>query len=344
MPNRRQFVQRQACAWLGAAAWLTVPSARAQAPVRAVVSVPGPGNLLFLPLELARATGADEAEGIRLDIRHVGGGPQAFRELVERNSDFAAGGLPAMALQRATGQPLACIAPLTQVPAYTLLMREGLQGQVRGIADLAGRVVGVKGHTPGGRSTTQLFTEHVLQRAGLGPGQVNYVAVGQSFDSQSAALLSGAVDAIMGDEPFATRLVARRAAYVLADFHDLEQTRRQMGGLFLNGALATRDDVIQQRPEVVERVVKTVARTLRWIAQRSPADIVQALAPTDAEARSSLLAVLGRHKGIYAPDARFSQEQVATTERFFRATEPTPAAQALAFDRLISARWAGTRA
>jgi len=317
-------------------------SAGAATPVRASITVPGPGNLLYLPIPLASKIGADQAEGLALDIRYTGGGPQAIRAMLEHNSDFAAAGLSALALQKLNGKPVVCVAPMTRVPAYTLLVRADLRGKVRQIADLRGRVVGVKGHVPGGRSTSQLFAEYLLAQAGLQPDQVNYVSAGQSYDSQHAALASGAVDAIVGDEPFVTRLVRQKVAFVLADYHDLEPTRKQLGGLFLNGMIGTREDMVAQRPELVGKMVRMVGRTLAWIAAHKAEDMVAALSPSEPEERKTLLDVLRLRKNIYSPDGRISDEQLAAVDRFLRATEPAIAARGLSVRSLVDARWAGS--
>lgn len=343
MQQRRQFLVRTLPWAFGVASlYGTAGSAAAQAAQRVAIAVPGPGNLLFLPITLAHALGMDRAEGIELDIRYVGGGPQAYREMLERNTDFSAGGLAALALQKLSGKPVVGIAPMTRVPAYTLLVRTGLRGKVRTVRDLAGKVLGVKGHVPGGRSTTQLFTEHVLATGGVQPEAVNYVSVGQSYDTQRAALVSGTVDAIMGDEPFATRLVRERAGYVLADYHNLETTRKLMGGLFLNGSVATREDVVANRPDLVEKVVRTMTRTLVWIDSHTAKDMVDALGGQDPQEQSALLEVLRVRKHIYSPDGRISDSQVASVTRFLHATERTSAAQLLDVKTLMNARWAGT--
>ncbi len=312
------------------------------APLRVTLSVPGPGNLLYLPLVLAPRIGADLAEGLAFDINYLGGGPQALRHLLERNCDFAGAGLSALGLQRYNSRPVVCVVPLTRVPAYTLLVRAGLQGQVRRIADLQGRVIGVKGHAPGGRSTSQLFAEYLLGRAGLPPDRVNYVAAGQSYDSQHASLVSGAVDAVVADEPFATRLVRQKVAFVLADFHDLETTRKLLGGLFLNGMLGTRLDMVAERPEVVGQVVRAVKRALVWIETHSAEQMVEALAPAQAEERAILLQVLRQRKNIYAPDGRISDEQLATVDRFLHNTEPATKILGFSVRSCVDARWAGS--
>lgn len=313
----------------------------AATPSRATISVPGPGNLLYLPIPLASKIGADLAEGLELDIRYTGGGPQAIRAMLERNSDFAAAGLSALALQKLNGKPVVCIVPLTRVPAYTLLVRANLRGKVRQVTELKGCVVGVKGHVPGGRSTSQLFAEYLLAQAGLRPDQVNYVSVGQSYDSQHAALASGAVDAIVGDEPFATRLVRQKVAFPLADYHDPEITRKQMGGLFLNGMISTREDMIAGRSEVVEKLAKSIKRALAWIDTHSAEEMVDALG-LQSEERTAMRDVLRVRKNIYSPDGRISDAQLSTVDRFLRATEPEVVARGLSVRSLVDARWAGT--
>ena len=343
MNNRRQYLAR-ACqlAVAGTMIGWTCPVAHAATPIRTGIAVPGPGNLLFLPVTLASKIGADQAEGLELDIRYVSGGPVAYKNMLDRNVDFSAGGLPALALQRVGGNPVVCIAPITRVPAYTLLVRADLKNKVKRIVDLKGRVIGVKGHVPGGRSTSQLFTEFVLGTAGLTPQTVNFVSVGQAYDSQHAALASGTVDAIMADEPFATRMVREKGAFVLADYHDLNETRKLLGGLFLNGHIATREDFIASRPDIVEKMVKTIKRALVWIDQHSAREMVNALAFNDSVESASLLDVLRLRKNIYSPDGRISEEQVATVDRFFHAMETTDVARAFSVTSLVNARWAGS--
>ena len=309
---------------------------------RVAIAVPGPGNLLFLPITLAHHIGADGAEGIELDIRYVGGGPQAFQEMLDRNTDFSAGGLAALGLQKASGKPVVCIAPTTRVPAYTLLARKELERSVKTVQDLKGRVVGVKGHVPGGRSTSQLFTEFVLSQGGVSSDKVNYVAVGQAYDSQQAALLSGTVDAIMGDEPFASRLVREKVAFVLADYHKLDATKKLLGGLFLNGQVATRDDVIANQAETVGKVVNTIKRALVWINSHTAQQFVDALQIDSKDERSALLESLLLHKSIYAPDGKISLDQVATANRFLHAVDKSDAVQALDLQSIVNTKWSGT--
>lgn len=306
------------------------------------ISIPGPGNMLFMPIELAKKIGADTAENAELDIRFFGGGPQAYKDMLEKNSDFSAGGIPALAEQRSKGNPVVCIAPISQVPGYSLIVRSDLKGKVKTIADMKGHVIGVKGHTKGGRSTTQMFTEYILLRNGMAVDSVSFVAAGQSYQDQHAALASGTVDMIMGDEPFATRMKKEGVGFYLGDFYDTRAVKKILGGMFLNAQIASREDFVAAHPDMVEKMVKINQRTLLWIRRHSALQIVDALNLPTAEARDALRETLTKYKEMYSPDGSFSNEQIRTTEEFFHTvSQDDPAARSLSFSSFINDKWAG---
>jgi len=109
---------------------------------------PGPGNLLYMPIDLAK-----KLERIRLKGCHC-----KYAILV------AAAGSPGHAgkEQRIFGARHARTCRAARVwhrcfdrtnftgAAYSLLVRSDLKGKIRKIADLKGHVIGVHGHTKGG--------------------------------------------------------------------------------------------------------------------------------------------------------------------------------------------------
>lgn len=322
------------------------PGARAQT-VKTVkaepvtLSVVGPGHLLLLPVTLAARIGADQAEGLKFQINYVGGGPMAYRDMLIGNADFGAAGMPALADQRLAGRPVVAVMPITHVPAYTLVASQRLRDRVKTVADLKGLVIGVKGYVPGGRASSQLMAEYVLRRAGVNPGRVNFVAVSLAYENQHAALASGTVDAMMSDEPFASRLVESRVAYVLEDYHDLAETRKRLGGLFLNGVVACSEELLARRPALVDRLVKSLRQTLVWIDKHSAREIVEQMAPASEVERVALLKVLTKRKNIYSPEGRFSDEQLDAVERFMQTTEDTPRGRAFRVRDMVNTTWAG---
>lgn len=326
-------------AWLLCLLLLTTP---AWALEKIVLATAGPGNLSHLPVDLMKKIGADRAEGVDLEVHYHGGGPLAFKEMLEGGADFAVAGMPALAGLRARGQAVVSIATVNRVPTFVLMVRRDLKRQVKTPADLKGRVIGINASSMATRSTSQQLTEYLLARAGVPRGSYHLVAAGQSFEAQAAALQSGTVDALMGDEPFASRLREEGKVFFLADLHDLDACRQALGGLFLNAQLATRRDVLKRQPDKARRMVAVLRRTLQWIAAHGPQEIAATLYPDDASRREALAKGLARHKAIYSPDGAFSAEQVRTAEAFFHAVfAEDAAARALRFNDFIDATWAG---
>jgi ABC-type nitrate/sulfonate/bicarbonate transport system substrate-binding protein len=172
-----------------------------------VLAVPGPGSLVYLPVQLAQAIGADRAEGIELKLRYFPGGPLAMRDLRDRNSDFAVVGLPAIASARADGMPVLAVGQLSQTAMVSLMLRHDLKDKIKSIAQLKGLRIGTNNSTRTARSTSQMLTEYLLVRAGVKTSEVQIIPTGQNREAQRAALDSKSVDALMGDEPFASELL-----------------------------------------------------------------------------------------------------------------------------------------
>ncbi len=288
-----------------------------------VLAVPGPGSMTYLPVYLAKAIGADKAEGLELKLRYVSGGPLALRDMHDKNSDFSAAGLAAIAAARADDSPVVAIGQLSQAAMYVFLLRSDLKDQVRNIAQLKGKRIGVTSGTTSGRSMGHMMMEFLLQRAGLKNSDVQFVSVGQNRETQSAALTSGTVDALMGDEPFASELLARGVAVKLADLYLPKNSKELLGGPVVHAALATREDVLAQHPDTVRKVLNMYDRTLQWMAQHSAQEVSQKLADQpgfNAEKSKALISILQRNQGMFTQQTKWNKTAVATTERFFHST------------------------
>lgn len=322
--------------WLGAV--------RAE-PFTITLATAGPGNLSHLPVDLITRIGADRAEGARLSVRYFGGGPLAYDDMLAGNSDFAVAGSPALADLAVNGNRVVSVAAVNRVPTFVLMVDKRLQGKVKVAADLRGRVIGINTSSRSSRSTSQQVAEFVLRRAGVDPvREVNFLPAGQSLAEQRAAFSAGMVDALMGDEPFASELVREGRVFVLLDLHALDASRHALGGLFLNAQLSTRRALLEQQPDKVALMVRILRRTLQWIASHTAEEIVAALDIREANKRETLLATLRRHKDIYSPDGAFTEEQIRTAEAFYRANHPpgTPGAR-FDFGAIVEPRFAGMR-
>ncbi|MEI7606622.1 MAG: ABC transporter substrate-binding protein [Rhodospirillaceae bacterium] len=331
--------------WLCLLLWVSfAPAAPAAEVGTIVISAPGPHNLSYLPVDLIPKIGADRDEGARLTILHTGGGAVALNNLTTRNADFAATGVPAAMSLRAGGGDVVVIAPVDDAPLFVLMVRADLAGSVKRIADLRGKVIGVNTSTRASKTTSQQLVELLLASDGVGPDSVRIVPAGQSWVEQSSLLISGAADAVMGDEPFASRLLAEGRVYFLASLAEPDTIKAIRGSGFLLAALATRAEIIATEPAKVAAMTGMLRRSLIWLTSHTPDQVVEALGVTDPGERDSLLAALRKYPRAFSRDGKFSTAQFGETDLFFHAGNPgDPRAQALTIESMVDDRWAGRR-
>jgi len=316
--------------------------AGAQGLEKIVISAPGPRNLSYLPVDLIPAIGADVEEGVALQLLHTGGGAVALNNLVTHNADFAVAGFPAAMSLSTNGGDVVGIAPVDDAPLFVLMVRSGLKGKVRRIADLRGKIIGVNTSTRNSKTTSQQLAELLLRSDGVDLDTVRIVPAGQSWVEQSSLMISGAADAVMGDEPFASRLAADGQVFFLANLAERKTSARVPGANFLHATLETRGDMIRDQPVKVAKMVRMLVKSLRWIATHKPEEVVDRLKVTDREERASLLLALRKYPHAYSRDGRFSSSQLKETELFFRKTnEGNAAAQSLQIESIINDTWAG---
>lgn len=309
---------------------------------RLTVAYPGPLNVSYLPLDVATKIGADRDEGVQLVQRHTGGGGAALQQLQNRNADFAVAGVPAAMSAKANGNDVIVIAAVDDLAVFVLTVRADLKDKVKRPRDLAGRVIGVTSSSLAVKTISHQLAELLLKNDGLMPEQVRIVAAGQSWEEQSAMIRTRSADAILGFEPFASRLRDAGLVFFLFNLGDPVDAARVPGAGLLQAALQTRSDILRDTPKMAEKMVAVVRRTLRWMASHTPEEIVDVLQIADVTARASLLKSLRQYPRLYSPDGKFSENQLRETALFYAANEgairPT-----VALDSMIDARWAGRK-
>lgn len=312
--------------------------------MRIVLAVPGPRSLNYLPMDLIAHIGADRAEQAAIRLVPYGGGGAALEQVIRRNADFAVVGLPAAMWARAGGAPVVTVAAVGDQPVFVVLARTALRHEIHSVADLRGRTIGVASSSMAIKTTSQQLMELMLVQAGVPLSSVRITAAGQSWTEQSSVILSGAVDAIMGNEPFATRLHEGGHAFILASLTDPAVAQGLPGAGFLLASLHTRRDVIDQQPDKVARMVRILRRTLEWAAAHTPEEIAAASGASDPEEQRSLAQACRTYPRLFSPDGRFSARQLQETETFFRATAALSGdSTALAIETMVDSRWSGRK-
>lgn len=326
-------------------AWLLLSFAcqsMAAAPIPVSIALPGPGSLPYLPVELMTRIGADADEGLKVSLRYFTGGPLALKDMLAGNSSFVALGFSALAQTADIQGKAYSVVSLTHVPAFTLMVSNTLKGKVKTVADLRGRSIGIPTSSKSGKSVGQQLTEFLLIKADVSLSDVNLVSSGMNQEHHAVALKSGMVDALIINEPSATKLEATNAAYRLADLHDPATTRRHFGSLIQYTQVATRQDVIREQADKVNRVVAALLRTLKWIQQHSPREIADRMGIADKKQHAILVSVLEKHKGMFSPDGVFSAETLKGTAALIQAISDEPG-RTSDLDALVDDQWVGRR-
>ena len=313
-------------------------------PMQLSVSVPGPGAASYLPVALISKIGADRAEGAEVKVHYVSGGGAAAHEMLSNNTEFAVFGLSAAMTSRLKDPRIVALAAINDLPLYVLLVRSGLQGKVKTVADLKGRVIGVHSYSITTKTNSHIVMELLLRNAGVAPDSVRFVSVGQRWSSEAAMLADGTADAIMGDEPHASRMVADNAAFQLVHLGDPQTSSSIQGGAFLRGALVGRQDRIDQDPKKAAAMVRIIRRTLEWMASHTPEEVIDMAGIDDPVERKYMLATMRKYPRQYSKDGKFSTRQLQDTELFFRKSQAgNSAAQTLKVESMIIDRFAGRK-
>lgn len=309
---------------------------------RIVVSAPGPHNISYLPIDLIPAIGADKEEGVTLKILHTGGGAVALNNMLTRNADFAVAGVPAAMSLRANGGDVVVVAAVDDAPLFVLMVRAGLKGKVKRIADLKGKVIGVNTSTKSAKTTSQQLAELLLKSGGVATESVRIVPAGQSWVEQSSLMITGQADAVVGDEPFASRLRKSNNVFFLAHLAQPETVQGIKGANFLHAALETRSDMIEKDPATVAKMVRMVKKSLAWIANHTPEQLVDALGGVEGEERASLIYSLKQYPKAFSRDGSFSTAQLQETSLFFHSSlAPGDEGLKLSVESMINDRWVG---
>ncbi|MEO5378109.1 MAG: ABC transporter substrate-binding protein [Magnetococcus sp. DMHC-6] len=313
-----------------------------RSPLPIVISVPGPRNLSYLPIDLISILGSDREENVEVQLLHTGGGALALKNLTSHNSDFAVAGLPAMISLNIHALQAVAVAAVDDAPLFVLMVRANLASEVHTPADLRGRRIGVNSSSLTSKTTSQQLIELMLRTYGVDPSEVNFVPAGQSWESQSSTIRTGQVDAIMGDEPFASRLLASGDVFFLANLADPSLVSPFPGANFLHAVLIARPEMVSQSSEKIAKMVRILRKTLQWMADHSAQDIVKALDLKDVDERKYCLETLRKYPHIYSKDGHFSSRQLLETERFFKSSNPTdPLASSLKLATMINEHWSG---
>ncbi len=314
----KRFIQALLALALGVAFAAT---SFAQAPEKKSITIAVGGKSLFyyLPLSVAERKGYFKDEGLEVEIPDFPGGAKALQALVGGSADLVSGAYEHTINMAAKHQPIEAVVLQLNYNAIELLMPNDRAAKYRDGRDLKGLKIGVT--APG--SSTNMFVDLLLVKAGLKPGDVSIVGVGAGAGAV-AATEKGEIDALANLDPVITQLEATGKFKSVVDTRTEKGMEEVYGKEYMAAVIYTTDEFVKKYPNTVQAVVNAIVRADKWIAKASPQEIVD-LMPDSYKAGNPALYKQGLEKNLagYSKDGLMSLAAAQNVYKVLDQFEPS---------------------
>jgi NitT/TauT family transport system substrate-binding protein len=216
-------------------------------------------------------------------------------------------------------QPIKAVVLQLKYNAIELVMPKDKAAHYRDGRDLKGLKVGVT--APG--SSTNMFVDNLLVKAGMKPTDVSIIGVGAGAGAV-AAMEKGEIDALANLDPVVTQLEATGKFVSVVDTRTEKGMKDVYGGDYMAAVIYVTDEFVKKYPNTVQAVVNAMVRADKWIAHAKPDEIV-ALMPDTYKAGNPALYKQGLEKNLagYSKDGRMSLKGAENVYKVLRQFEPS---------------------
>jgi len=264
------------------------------------------GLLAHLPWQVALGQKYFEEQGLEPKGYNFESGAKSIAALIGGSADFAANALEHAIKAKVQGKDLVYVFSSTRLPGFGLAVASTQKGEIKSVADLKGKLVGVSGIG----AASHVLLDYILKKQGVDPKDVKVIAVGLS--TFPPALEGGKIVAGMAGEPFFSRMIAKGSAFSLGNLSSLKETQSILGGEYVFSGAITRPDVIAKRPHVVQKVVTALVKASHVIETRTPEDIASSVPPDLLGDRAQYIEALRASREIFAPRGMVTPSGVET--------------------------------
>jgi NitT/TauT family transport system substrate-binding protein len=120
-------------------------------------------------------------------------------------------------------------------------------------------------------TTDHLIMRYLLEKNGIDDASAQFVPLGPNLYE---ALVRGQVDAGMVQEPALT-LAQKEGSKLLVNFMSRKDTTEQLGGAYQFMGINTRQDVLEKKPETLQKLIRAVTKANQWIRTAPGSEIVK---------------------------------------------------------------------
>jgi NitT/TauT family transport system substrate-binding protein len=305
---------------VAAGAVLSVNPAQSQdRPLRMVMaSTP---SFTWLPFLVARNVTFDALQkeiGRSIDVTYAPTTTPAILGLLAGDYDFGIAYVQHAIKAQAENKDLVVLLAMMDSPTAALVVRSDL-ADIKSPKDLKGKAVGVVGLGSG----HHMIALAIAESAGLSADDVTYRSTG-GISGWVPSLRGKRVDALIASEPTLSRILDEGIGHIMVDLHSRSTTEQIFKGPHPTVALVARREYVDANPKLAKAVVKAHLDALKWIAQKSPTEILAVL-PDDLKKQEGVDKILQRVLPAVSKDGIVSPDAVVITAKWLQQMGETPA-------------------
>lgn len=299
------------------------------------LGVGGKPLLYYLPLTIAEKKGFFEEQGLNVSINDFAGGSKSLQALVGGSVDVVTGAYEHTIRMQHKGQDIVGICNLGRFPGIVIAVRKDIAAEVKSVADLKGRTVGVT--APG--SSTSLMLQYALLKNGLKDTDVSMIGVGGGAGAV-AAIKQRQVEGLSHLDPVIAQLQYDGDIEVLLDTRTEAGTRELFGGPNPAATLYTTGAFIKDNPVTAQLVVNGLLAALKWL-QTASADEVADTVPEDylLGDRDLYKQAFENSREMFSPDGVVSKEGYESMMEVLKTLDPELADATVPYEKTFDARF-----
>jgi len=281
---------------------LAITGSAASATEKITLMVGGYEKIIYLPAKLAERLGYFKEEGLDVELLNEASGVDAENELLTGAVQGVVGFYDHCIDMQSKGKFMQSVVQLAHAPGEVELVSSKLP-QVKGMADLKGKTMGVTGLG----SSTNFLTQFLMVKAGVKLGEFTSLPVGAGT-TFIMAMQQDKIQGGMTTEPTISRMLKTGEARVLVDLRTPEKTKEALGGTYPAASLYMTNAFVEKNKRTVQKLANAFVKTLRYINTHSATDIASKM-PKDFYVgdEASYVKALDQGKGMFTADGVMPQ-------------------------------------
>ena len=281
------------------------------------IGVGGKSLFYYLPLTIALQKGYFKDEGLDVEVQDFPGGARALQALLGGSVDIVSGAYEHTITQQAKGQNIEALVLQGKYAGIVLGMSKDKAAAYKSPADLKGMKIGVT--APG--SSTNMFVNILLAKAGLKPDAVAIVGVGATAGAV-AIMKRGELDAMSNLDPVISLLEAEGTIVPVLDTRTAKGMQQVYGGAYAAGCIYVPVDFPKKYPNTTQAIVNAMVRALRFIQHSTPDQIVAAVPADYYTDKVQYKAALEKNIETYQHDGAIGMDAAQAVYRDLKTFDP----------------------